>query len=251
MMIAEPLRTRLVHVAALAVPIALSGLLVSFRSSLSDSNEALILVVAVVAVASSGLRSAAVVAAFSAAASFDFFLTRPYYSFRITSHADFVTELLLLVVGLVVGELAARGRRHRIAGAESRDELMRLHKVAELVAGGEEPEFVAMTVAAQIRELLSLRDCRFIRDQPDMPKVTIEPDGTVMVGPLSWSAHTLGLPTRQVYLAVRGAGRQLGAFILTPTPGKAIGPDRLLVAIAMADQLGAAMATPHPHSASA
>ncbi len=54
-------------------------------------------------------------AALVAALAFDYFLTRPYGSFRITGHADLVTGILLLVVGLAVGELAARGRRHRDA----------------------------------------------------------------------------------------------------------------------------------------
>ena len=49
-------------------------------------------------------------AALVAAASFDFFLTRPYGSFRISRQADITTEILFVVVGLIVGELAARGR---------------------------------------------------------------------------------------------------------------------------------------------
>lgn len=248
MLMDEPLRTRLVNLSALLLPVALSALLLPFRSHLSDANEALILVVAVVVIATTGRRSAALVAAFSAAASFDFFLTRPYLSFRITSHADLVTELLLLVVGAVVGDLAARGRRHRMAETRVHDDLLRVHQIAELVARGEEPEFVAMAVATQIRELLSLRDCRLSRERTDEPRASIEPDGTVMLGPRRWSARTMGLPTRQVRLDVRGSGRTLGTFILTPTPGKPIDPDRLYVAVALADQLGAAMAAPHPTS---
>src|SRR5664280_3929742 len=62
------------------------------------------------------------------------FLTRPYNSFRITSHQDLITELLLLVVGLAVGELAARGRTHRVAATERSDELALLHSVTEPVS---------------------------------------------------------------------------------------------------------------------
>ncbi len=51
------------------------------------------------------------------AVSFDFFLTVPYQSFRISGNRDLTTEILFVVVGLLVGELAARGQRHRRAAA--------------------------------------------------------------------------------------------------------------------------------------
>ena len=65
------------------------------------------------------------VAALVAAASFDFLLTRPYGSFRISRQADITTEILFVVVGLLVGELAARGRQHQRAAARGRHELFR------------------------------------------------------------------------------------------------------------------------------
>ena len=69
----------------------------------------------VVAVATLGQRLATVVGAVSAAVWFDFFQTRPYYSFTINAHDDVVTAVLLLVVGVAVGELAIRTRRHHEA----------------------------------------------------------------------------------------------------------------------------------------
>ncbi|HLX88584.1 MAG TPA: hypothetical protein VKR22_09055 [Acidimicrobiales bacterium] len=50
------------------------------------------------------------------------------------------------------------------------------------------------------------------------------------------------LPTRQVELAVRGGGRVLGTFILTPTPATPISQEQCVVAVALVDQLGAALA---------
>jgi len=226
---------------AVVAPIGVALLLVPGREHLSAADNALILVVVTVAVASSGRRGPAAVAALVSAASFDFFLTRPYESFLISRQADITTEGLFVVVGLLVGEMAARGRRHRRDAAEGRHELTRIHDMAERIAGGEEPDFVLMAVAAELRDLLSLQDCRFVWDQPSGKGAWIEADGTVRLNPLLWPTAVVGLPTRQVELPVRGGGRVLGTFILTPTPTTPISQERCVVAVALADQLGSAL----------
>ncbi len=96
------IRDRLALVAGLAGPFLVALALVRFRTDLSRTNAALILVVVVVAVAALGSRVAGAVRSLSAAASFDFFLTRPYQTFDITASADIETAVLLLVVGLIV-----------------------------------------------------------------------------------------------------------------------------------------------------
>ncbi|WP_369261125.1 DUF4118 domain-containing protein [Streptomyces sp. R35] len=68
-----PVRDRLALAAALAGPIPVALALVPFRTDLSRTNAALILVVVVVAVAAIGSRAAGALAALSAAAWFDFF----------------------------------------------------------------------------------------------------------------------------------------------------------------------------------
>jgi hypothetical protein len=45
-----------------------------------------------------------------------------------------------------------------------------------------------------------------------------------------------------VELPVRGGGKILGTFLLTPTPVAPITQEECLVAVALVDQLGAAMA---------
>jgi K+-sensing histidine kinase KdpD len=234
-------RNLLIWLAAVAAPIAVAAVLIPGRGHLSAADDALILVVVTVAVASSGRRGPAALAALVSAASFDFFLTRPYGSFRISRQADLTTELLFVVVGLLVGEMAARGRRHRRAAAEGRLDLGRIHDMAERIAGGEEPDFVLMAVASELRDLLALQDCRFVWDPPSGKGAWIDPDGTVRLNPLTWPTTTAGLPTRQVELPVRGAGRTLGTFILTPTAAVPISHERCVVAVALADQLGSAL----------
>jgi len=234
-------------VAAVAGPVAVAALLVPFRDHLAAANAALILVVVTVAVAATGWRLAAAVAAISAALAFDFFLTRPYQSLRITRASDLTTELLLLVVGLAVGELAARGQHQRQAADERRGDVRRLHDLAERVARGDAPDLLVEAVAGELGELLTLRDCTFTTERPSSHGARIEPDASVRIGTERWAAESLGLPTRRVDLPVRSGGRTVGTFVLTPTPGQPVDLDHRLVAVALADQVGAALsARPQP-----
>lgn len=229
--------------AAVAAPIATAAVLIPWRGQLDTADNTLFLVVVIVAVASTGRRLAAAVAALVSALAFDYFLTRPYQSFRITRHSDLITEILLVVVGLAVGELAARGRRHRDAAWQGRHQMELLHSVTELTATGRDPYVVASVAADELRELLFLRDCHFTTHHLDGVTARISPNGEVAVGNESWSTGDLGLPTRSVDLPVRSGGWLLGHFLLTPTPGRPVPPDRILVAVAIADQVGAALAT--------
>ena len=102
--------------ASLGVPlgslasISVATLLVGVRGEIANANVALILVVCVLVGAWWGGRGAGVASTLAAAASFDFFHTRPYNSLKMTDGNDIVTTVLLLVVGLAVGEIAVRGR---------------------------------------------------------------------------------------------------------------------------------------------
>ena len=241
------LRTRLtrrplISVLAVVAPVLVALALIPGRGHLRSADDALVLVVVTVAIASFGSRGAAALAALVSAASFDFLLTRPNGSFRISRQADVTTEVLFVVVGLAVGELAARGRAHQRAAARGRHELARIHDLGERIAAGEDPDFVLIAVAGELRELLSLQDCRFVTEMPSGKGARIDSDGSVRLNPLRWPASSVGLPTKHVELAVRGRGRVFGTFILTPTPATPISHEQCVVAVALADQLGAALA---------
>ncbi|HUO48786.1 MAG TPA: DUF4118 domain-containing protein, partial [Acidimicrobiales bacterium] len=196
------------YLIALCGPVALGAVLYAFRAHVAAANLALVFVVGIVAIAAgTGRRGVAAVAAVSSALSFDFFCTRPYLSFRITSSSDLTTELLLLVVGLAVGELAARGRQARRQAEAGTDRLERVHGLGERIAAGEDPQFVVMAVAHELREVLSLRDCRFTSEPVTDAGARIEADGTVTIVGKLWQSEKLGLPTRKVELPVRGGGR--------------------------------------------
>jgi K+-sensing histidine kinase KdpD len=196
----------------------------------------------IVAVASTGRRLPATLAAVVAALAFDYFLTIPYESFRITNHQDLISEILLIVVGLAVGELAVRGRRHREAASRSSQRVAQLHAVTELTATGRDSALVVASAADALRELLSLRECRFTRGDAGDATARVTPDGEVVIGSETWSTEALGLPTKSVDLPVRSSGWLLGHFLLTPTPGVPVSGEQLRLAVTMADQVGAALA---------
>lgn len=240
-----------VAVAALAGPLVVAAALIPARTWLTPANVALVLVGVVVLVAVLGGRLAAVVAALGSMLWFDVFHTRPYYSLTISRHQDITTAALLLAVGLAVGELSTRSRRHQAAAELGSVDIGRIHVVAELVASGEEADYVVLAVAGELRNLLQLRDIRFEYapfrpDEGDHLKARprIEHDGSVSFGIFGWGAATMGLPSKLVDLPVMGRGRELGRFEMQPTPGLPIDLDRRMVAVALADQVGAALVGP-------
>jgi K+-sensing histidine kinase KdpD len=244
-------RAWILAAAAMLGPIGVSLLLIPWRGRLTAADDALILVVVIVAVASWGHRWAAALCALASALSLDVFLTRPYGSFRISRSADLLTTLLLLVVGLAVGELAARGVKGRADARQGREHVAMLHAVNELSADGRAPEDVVSAAREELARLLQLRSCTFAR-AGDTPAAAILPDGSVRIHSAVWNTEDLGLPHRGVDLPVRSGGSVLGHFLLVPVPGSPVTRDRLLVAVALADQVGAALAVagnrvrPHP-----
>jgi hypothetical protein len=68
----------------------------------------------------------------------------------------------------------------------------------------------------------------------------IQKDGGVLLGGKVWQVESMGLPGPELELPVQGRGRTEGRFVLTPTPGYPVSLERRVVAIAIADQVGAA-----------
>jgi hypothetical protein len=69
----------------------------------------------------------------------------------------------------------------------------------------------------------------------------IESDGQVLIGGAVWAVDVMGLPGRTLELLVRSRGQSQGRFVLTPTPGYPVELQRRVVAVAIADQVGAAV----------
>ena len=226
-----------------AAPFAVSVLLLPLRHRLDNTTVALMLVVSIVAVATCGRRSAAFAAAVASAVAFDLFYTHPFVSLRINSSNDLETELSLLLVGLAVGELAARGRRYRAKADSRSQDLQRLHDIAGQVALENTADFVVMNVAMQLAQELGLADCRFeLQWHDDRIPPHVDRAGIVWWGPNVWDTHRWGLPPWGLELPVWGHGRQIGRFFLMPHDARPVEVDDLVNAVGLADQAGAALA---------
>jgi hypothetical protein len=224
--------------------IAVAGGLVALRGELANVNVALILVLIVLGAAAIGGRRPGAFTGVIAATSFDFFHTRPFGSLKIAQANDLVTTLLLLVVGLVMGDVAERSGHFRARLRDDQRELRRLHRVARLAASGaEDDRDLVLTVTAELIDALRLRECRFERPPFRVQLPQLEADGAI--AGRSRVFHPQGgfeLPGPGVDLRVVGRKGTVGRFILVPTPGARVSTERLLVAVALADELGLAVA---------
>lgn len=235
-------RDRIALAAGLVLPLALSAALVPFRTSFPNTDAALALVGIVVAVAANGNRPAGWLAAAAAAIWFDFFLTRPYERFTINSRTDIETTLLLLAIGVAVTELAVWGRRQQLASSERAGYLKGLLDAGQDLATAS-PQNAINHVSAQLTKLLALDSVQY---QPGAAGLGDPPrllhDGHVTLGPLASDVDVLGLPPgQQSELLVESGGVLQGRFLMTPTPGRRPGREQRLVAIALVDQLAAAL----------
>jgi hypothetical protein len=226
--------------AGLLLPVAVSALLLPLRSSWSNTNVALVLVVAVVAVAAIGNRWAGVLAALSAAAWFDFFFTVPYYRFVISRSADIRTALLLLVVGVAVSQLAARARRLRVLAITDARYLAEIHEASELAQTASSPDVVVDHVKDQLISVLDLAGCRFEYGSLLGHPPRLEQDGSVMVGRHRYAVEDGGLPGEEIELRAIANGRYYGRFMLRPKPMSRPSLQARLVAVTLADQAGLA-----------
>jgi K+-sensing histidine kinase KdpD len=233
--------------AGLLAPLALSAVLVPFRASFPNTDAALALVLVIVAVAAAGNRLAGLLAAVSAAAWFDFFLTQPYERFTITRRTDIETTVLILAVGAAVTEIAVQGRRYHAAAARRAGYLDGINLAARAVAAGGEPRAVIDEVCAQLTRLLSLSGCRYQQGAAGIgnPPRLLQ-DGRVAFGETIWDTERDGFPAgTSTELLVEAGGLLQGRFLLTPGPGTHATLEQRLVAVALADQVGAALASGH------
>jgi hypothetical protein len=232
-------------------PIAAGAALVAVRGHVDPANVALVLGIIVVVAGSVGGRAAGAVAALTAAASYDFFHTKPYLSLLIHDADDVEMTILLLVLGLISGQLAWQARvaaRQRDGGRGGLDQIRRL---ADQVARGHESADVIATARDELVELFRLVDCQFeaapFRDRLALPQ--LERNGVV--------AHRryrmkpggdleVELPAEGIALPVLSRGQIVGRFILDFGPDSGATLEQRVVAIALADQVGASLAVYPP-----
>jgi K+-sensing histidine kinase KdpD len=248
-------RRSLVVGAAAVVPLVACAVLSLFRESIANTNAVLCLVLVVVAAAATGIRAAGPVAAVSAAAWFDFFLTEPYQHFTIADRADIKTAVLLVLVGVAVSEIALWGRRQQARASREQGYLHGvIGTVATVGAGRTSVESLVERVCAQIVDVLQIDRCRFDpgTDSGGEPVLAhLDEDATLTYDGHRYDVDRLGLPTdTAIALPVHSGGVVHGRLLLTAAT-RVVRPSReqLRVAGALADQVGAALAAEsrNPH----
>jgi hypothetical protein len=96
----------------------------------------------------------------------------------------------------------------------------------------------------ELTALLGLESCRF-ESQPFLPVLPrLERSGHVETRLWRLQEGGFELPAEGVDLPVYGRGQQLGRFVLDPTLGVGVGLEQLVVAVAVADQVGSVLAAP-------
>jgi K+-sensing histidine kinase KdpD len=223
------------------VAIGASLALVPLRDVIDNANVALSMVLVVVVCGYFGGRVAGVGAAVGATLGFDFFHTQPYLHLRIHSSDDVVTTVLLLVIGLVVGQLAVRARRHEQRAEAGHTEVDRVWRVAELAARDADPRDIETAVRAELLSLLHLTDCRY---EPGVVTAlpVMAPEGMVPDTLLVYRDGGFQLPAGGFALRVGIGDRTFGHFVCRPTPGMGIPTDAKHVAIVLVDELALALA---------
>ncbi len=241
-------RDRLAVLAALAAPLAVAAVLVPFRASFPNTDAALALLLVVVAVAANGYRQAGFLAAVSTAVWFDFFLTQPYERFSITRRTDIETTVLLLVIGVAVTEISVWGRRQRVTASRRAGYLDGINSAAQAVAAGGSAAGLIGQVTSQLTQLLGLRSCSFQHGVAGIGRpARLQHDGSVTIGQRAWDVDAEGFPRgSDTELLVESGGILQGRFLMTPAPGARPTLEQRLLAVAFADQAGAALATSHP-----
>lgn len=224
------------RVAAVAAPVVVAAVAGLARAVLANTSAALVLVLVVLAVAVAGDRVAGVLAAVSAGAAFDVFLTAPYGSFVIDDPEDVETAVLLLVIGIAVTEIALWGRRHQARSDRRRGYLDGVAHAARMAADGSSRAEVVATVQRMITDVLDLDS---VRHEPGPASATDRP-AVDREGTVTWRGERVdvareGLPTMDDIELPDGHG---GRFLLTAST-RVRRPDRerLQVAVTLAEQV--------------
>jgi K+-sensing histidine kinase KdpD len=240
----ESHRSALIAAAAIAPLLCCAGL-AAFRDRITTATDALVLVIIVVAAAATGDRLAGIVAALSAGAWFDVFLTEPYLTFAIDDPQDIEVAVLLVLVGVAVTEIALWGRRQQAGASRRAGYLDGVFGTSKIIAVREAaPDELIAHVARQIVQVLDIDECRFVLGGGPGPQdASLDHDGHVTRREYRVNVERDGLPTdERIGLVVRQGGVVHGQFVLTAAT-RVVRPsvEQLRVAVLLADQVGAAL----------
>ncbi|PUB29730.1 uncharacterized protein DUF4118 [Promicromonospora sp. AC04] len=231
-----------VRVTAVLAPLLACAILSTVRDDVTAATSVLVLVVLVVAAAATGDRPAALLAAFSAGAWFDFFLTEPYLRFTIADADDIEATVLLVVISLVVTEIALWGNRQQRRAARRSGYLAGVLGAARAAAEGMPRETVIDLVARQITDVLGADDCTYVVGPVrDTRNAVLDQDGVLTRNGRAVDVDRVGLPTDEyIAVLVRRGPEVIGHFLVTAVSSLTFATrEQRLIAVLLADQVAA------------
>jgi K+-sensing histidine kinase KdpD len=222
--------------AAFVVSVLVGVVLDPFRSSIGLENVTIVYLTVVVIAGAVGGRSAGLVAAISAALSYDFFFTTPFHTLRIDSSDQVVTVLLLLAAGLGSSVAGRASRRAGIRAEEEAAAIRTLHAVSRAAAMGQRPDSVAVE---RLRELLDARAVQVVRDGEHGDRVVaaageavgeldlgslphLDDEGRLPSGHLRSVGGTLVLPAEGAVVDLVKGRTRVGSLVVIPRPDRPI-----------------------------
>jgi hypothetical protein len=239
--------TTVAWVSALVVPLGVTAALIPLRNHVAAADIALLLALVILLAATLGGRLVGVVAAVEASLAFDLFFTQPYNSLRINRAEDIETAVLMLIVGVAIGEIVTRAKRDRFAAHLTRSNLERVSRITELAAGGEPPGRLIRVARRELMELLDLNDAEFERPPffdalPRLGHSGLSIPPTLGIDPAADARRAT-----RIELPIWSEGLEIGRFALTladDATGLEFAPEARASALALADRLGVAL---HAH----
>ncbi len=221
------------------------AILAGLRDEVPAATSVLILVLWVVAAAATGDRVAGLLAAVSAGAAFDFFLTQPYQRFTIEDPEDIQVAVLLVLIGIAVSETALWGYRQQSGAARRAGYLEGVLGAARSVSDGDTPpDAVIEVVARQIAEILGADGCRYVAGPIHDSRVALlDHDGVVTRDGHPVDVDRSGLPHNElIAIVVRRGSRVVAHFLVTASTRIAYpSREQRRVAVLLADQVAIAV----------
>ncbi|MBK8510110.1 MAG: DUF4118 domain-containing protein [Candidatus Competibacteraceae bacterium] len=222
----DPYRALKGYGAALLVSVGVTLAVMPLLSSLDHANIAVLFLLAVVGVAAWHGRGPAVLVAFCNVLSFNFVFVPPHFAFSFETLQSILTFTVMLLVGLIVGQLTARFRHQAelaLAGEERAHHLYAMARelsgalaIEQVIAIGERGVEADLRIKARLL-LPDDRDRLQAPPRPDKPEVRLdiarrcfernEPTG---LGAAAWPESP------SLYLPLKGPLRTRGVLVVTP-----------------------------------
>ena len=150
--------------------------------------------------------------------------------------------MLLLAIGLLVAQVTSFAHQSHRRSERTHDELLRVHQVAELAAQGMAIDDLINAVETELAGLLTLRECHYEAEPGSLDLPLLGRNGSLEYGRRRWVGPELSLPAEGVQIAVLGRGRAFGRITLVPDVDAGVSIEERRAAVAIADQLGGALA---------